>query len=66
MPEPTIIYLRLVVNKADLIHLPARRKEQLIKTQMKGGGKWWVFQYWWQREAKPSDSSKMKPGNSYL
>lgn len=37
MPEPTIIYLRLVVNKAGLIHLPARRKEQLIKTQMKGG-----------------------------
>lgn len=37
MPEPTIIYLRLVVNKADLIHLSARRKEQLIKTQMKGG-----------------------------
>lgn len=36
MPEPTIIYLRLVVNKADLIHLPARRKERLIKTQMKG------------------------------
>lgn len=37
MPGPTMIYLRLVVNKADLIHLPARRKEQLIKTQVQGG-----------------------------
>jgi len=34
--ELSIVY-RLLVNKADLIHLSARRKEQLIKTQMKGG-----------------------------
>lgn len=35
MPGPTMIYLGLVVNKTDLIHFPARRKEQLIKTNEK-------------------------------
>lgn len=39
MPGPTMIYLRLIANKAHLIHFHARRKEQLIKIQTKGG---WV------------------------
>lgn len=54
---PTVIYLRLVVNKADLIHFPARRKEQLIETRMEEG--WKVvgvtLQYWWQRAAESTD-----------
>lgn len=35
MPGSTTIYLGLVVNKTDFIHFPARRKEELIKTNEK-------------------------------